>query len=357
YRYRFHSKPRRMKLGTYPELSLKEARKIHMDMRSLLEKGIDPIDKAKADLQGQKLANTMRQICEIWIDKFAKPKRARWKELDSMLKKNVYEQIGSFKLSDIHRRTVSDLVLDPMLKRGAPVQANRVLTLLKQILNYGVEHGYLEHNPLKELTKKSVGGQEQSRDRTLDDSEIHKFWYCLNRAKMSVHTELALKLLLVTGQRRGEINNARWSHIDLNEKVWTIPKENSKNRKAHRVPLSPLAIKLFSELYALRDESDWVLPSFSGNDAPMTERVISRAANRAQEVVGIDKWVPHDLRRTAATKMAGIGVAIHVVEKILNHTMGGVMEVYNRYDYWEERVEALDRWAEEVEGIIEKRSS
>ncbi|WP_156499623.1 tyrosine-type recombinase/integrase, partial [Oleiphilus sp. HI0061] len=131
---------------------------------------------------------------------------------------------------------------------------------------------------------------------------------------------------------------------------------NSKNRKAHKVPLSPLAIKLFSELYALRDESDWVLPSFTDNDSPMTERVISRAANRAQEVVGIDKWVPHDLRRTAATKMAGLGVAIPVVEKILNHTMGGVMEVYNRHPYWEERAEALVRWSQEIESIIAKDS-
>jgi integrase len=163
---------------------------------------------------------------------------------------------------------------------------------------------------------------------------------------------IALKLLLVTGQRRGELSKARWEHVNLDGALWIIPAANSKNGKEHKVPLSTLAVEHFQRLKTFSGTSDWVLPGVA-DDAPITERAITKAAERAQELIGIPHWVPHDLRRTAATQIAELGYPPHVVEKVLNHTLQGVQAVYNQHDYLAEKRDALEAWANRLRAIFD----
>jgi integrase len=181
---------------------------------------------------------------------------------------------------------------------------------------------------------------------------------------MAEPTRAALKLLLVTAQRRGEITFAKWTHFDLETKRWTIPVEllktsHTKRKKPepHVVPLSPLAIELLQDLKAITGDGTYLLPARADkkNDAPYSERVLSRAVRDNEDHFGIEHFTPHDLRRTAASFMTKIGVPRLHVEKVLNHATGDIAEIYDRHDYLPEKKAALEKWGKRLREILEDR--
>lgn len=368
FRYRMHGKPVRMKLGAYPDMSLAKARAAHQAARNEIDKGIDPAFQKKTEKLVSATAETVSQLAEEFLDRYIKKHRKRPALPEQMLNKDVIPRLGAYKVKDITRRHIVKM-LDEIVDRDAPIQANRTASLTKQMFQYAVERGIIDTNPCSDIRRQTIGGTEKSRDRNLTRDEIKTFWKKIDEAAVRRPNEpkgefaiglqmaAALKLLLVTAQRRGELAKAKWPDVDFDNATWTIPAVNSKNGRAHMVPLSPLAIKLLRELKGYAGKSKYVLPStqvLRKGDAHVTERSLTKAAERAQDIVGIPKWVPHDLRRTAASQLAELGVPPHVVEKIQNHTMQGVMAVYNRYDYAKECREALVIWSEELQRITKK---
>jgi integrase len=238
------------------------------------------------------------------------------------------------KLRNLERVEVRHALRRYAEERG-PIAANRALSILKTALRFAVDAGYLEISPVDRLSNELVGGAETSRDRVLTDEELRRLWQA-----SSTHTPL-LRFLLLTGQRIGEAQRATWSHV-LGGR-WHIPKEHSKNHRAHWVALSRQALALLRG----QDQS--------------RELIFGTATD-----TGVQAWLrrwcererispafrPHDLRRTCATRLNTLGVLPHVTEKILNHTMQGVMAVYNRAEYEAERIEAMQRWADELDRIL-----
>jgi integrase len=164
--------------------------------------------------------------------------------------------------------------------------------------------------------------------------------------------QLALKLQLITGQRKGEVVGAEWADIDLANKWWTIPKEKAKNNLPHRVPLSPLALKLIKETKESSKESSFLFPSPLKEDSHITEPAIDRAIRNNRELFDIKHFVPHDLRRTVASQMTSMGISRLTVSKILNHVESGVTAVYDRHSYDKEKRHALNKWAKRLEEIV-----
>jgi integrase len=195
--------------------------------------------------------------------------------------------------------------------------------------------GYLEISPVDRLSTELVGGAETSRDRVLTDEELRSLWQA-----GSTHTPL-LRFLLLTGQRIGEAQRATWSHV-LGDR-WHIPKEHSKNHRAHWVALSRQALALLRG----QDESRKLI--FGTATDTGVQAWLRRWCERERVSPA---FRPHDLRRTCATRLNTLGVLPHITEKILNHTMQGVMAVYNRADYAVERIEAMQRWADELDRIL-----
>jgi len=238
------------------------------------------------------------------------------------------------KLRNLERVAVRQALRRYAEERG-PVAANRALSILKTALRFAVDAGYLQISPVDRLSSELIGGAETSRDRVLTDEELRRLWQT-----SSSHTPL-LRFLLLTGQRIGEAQRARWSHV--RDDGWHIPKEHSKNHRPHWVALSRQALAL------LRDEDQ------------SRELIFGTATD-----TGVQAWLrrwcererispafrPHDLRRTCATRLNTLGVLPHITEKILNHTMQGVMAVYNRAEYEAERVEAMQRWADELDRVL-----
>jgi integrase len=257
-------------------------------------------------------------------------------------------------------------LLDDMVDRGAPIAANRTYSLLIQLFDWAAAKDLVPASPMAGIER--PGGEESPRERVLTADEIKAFWTNLEKTEveMAAPTRLALKLLLVTAQRRGEITQAKWSHFDLEAKLWTIPVEllkSSHSRRSkpepHLVPLSPLAIELLQQLKALTGDGKYVLPAHGDTkkDRSYSERVLSRAVRENEEHFGVAHFTPHDLRRTAASFMTKLGVPRLHVEKVLNHSTGDIAEVYDRHDYLPEKRTALERWAVHLATIIAGKDS
>jgi integrase len=241
------------------------------------------------------------------------------------------------------------------------------------MFNFALSRDIVPANPCQQVRAPAA---ENQRDRALSVDEVRRLWEALDtacleptevgdndagRLSMAKGTALALKFQLVTAQRKGEVACAAWSEIDLDTKIWTIPVEKSKNRLPHRVPLTDLALKLLEEIRSISradqedpdDRSPWLFPSpRAKGQQHILETAIDRAVRNNREAFGIPYWVPHDLRRTAASMMTSIGVSRLTVSKILNHVERGVTASYDRHSYDNEKRKALEAWSRKLESIL-----
>lgn len=357
YFYHFEGRKRRMTLGQYPECTLGEARKRHREALRILEiEEKDPALERKIAKKENKESSTINDLIDEYLEIWAKPRKRSWKEDERFLYKNVKPHWGKLKAKDITKRDVI-LLLDKIKERGAPIGANRGLACIRRMFNFSVERGIL---PLSPCTSVKPVAKENQRDRVLSSEEIKILWHAFDKSlnkvdsphdiKMSEQTKLVLKLQLVLGQRKGEIISAEWSEIDQTSGLWTIPAEKAKNGQAHRVPLSSLAKKLLEEVKQLSGDSRFLFPA-KLKDTYITGTSIDHAVRRSS-FAGIKAWTPHDLRRTFASHVTSLGITRLVVSKILNHVESSVTAVYDRHGYDDEKLNALEAWAQKLREII-----
>ncbi|HEX4413599.1 MAG TPA: site-specific integrase, partial [Lacipirellulaceae bacterium] len=243
-----------------------------------------------------------------------------------------------------------------IVARGSPVMANRTAGILGQMFLYGVHRAIVESSPVQLLY--DPGGKEKPRSRCLAEDEIKAL---LNDPKEATRFERlahVIVLLLLTGQRRGEIALARWIDIDFDLKTWIIPDAHAKGkkgeRKGHTVPLSDWAVKEFEALQRLAKRARHVLPNDTA-DGPINPKLLTRGVARCQarmKKLRIAEFTLHDLRRTCRTGLARLKVAPHVAERVLNHAQEKIPGTYDTHDYLEEKREALDKWAAHLEGLL-----
>ncbi len=355
YMYRFDGKPRRMTLGTYPSLGLASARVKHAQAKETLEKGQDPgtlhVERRRAERQ----AETIQNLVDEYLEKWARPRKRSAAEDERMLNKDVIPVWGKRKARDIRRRDVI-LLLDGIVERGAPIAANRTLGVIRRMFNFAVARDLLDATPVAMV---KAPAKENQRDRVLSADEMRTLWNGLDDAAMTSAIKLVLKLQLVTAQRKGEIIGAALSEFDFEDKAWTIPAERAKNGIAHKVPLSPLALGLVEKAKSLAGESDRLFPS-KREDGHIDPKAVNYALRRALDganngegpTINLKNLTPHDLRRTAASGMTALGINRLVVSKILNHVESSITAVYDRYGYDAEKRHALEAWAAHLEGIL-----
>jgi integrase len=336
--YRHRGRVRRLTLGTVKVLSLASARE---RARAELLKARDGADPA-ADKRQARAAETIAELVTAYIEQYAKRKKRSWREDDRMLRAEVLPAWKARAIADITRRDVR-VLLEAIAERGAPIMANRVLAVIRKMFNFAIDQELVAGNPAARLGRP---GTEQSRDRVLTDAELRAFWS--EASAMPPAMAAFYQLRLVTAQRGAEVGTMRWGDLDLegaDGAWWTIPKERAKNKLAHRVPLSAAAVQL---LLTLRPPT-----------APAPEAFVLAGARgrrqRTEAVAGFSlaNFTPHDLRRTAATRMTGGGISRLTVSKILNHVERGVTAVYDRHSYDAEKRAALDWWAVRLRGILE----
>jgi len=350
YMYRFDGKPRRMTLGTYPAVGLADAHVKHAQAKADLQKGVDPGAKEIERKTTERTAETVAELVETYLEKWARPRKRSAAEDERTLKKEVLPLWGHRKAKDIKRRDVIAL-LDEIVNRGSPIQANRTLAVIRRMYNFAISRDILDATPVAMV---KAPAKESQRDRVLTANEIRIIWKGLDEAPMTDGIKLALKLQLVTAQRKGEIVGAALEEFDLEDNVWTIPAVRSKNGQAHRVPLSPLALELIQEARFQGGDTPWLFPSPTA-DGPILARSINRAVYKTLPGMGLENVTPHDLRRTAASGMTALGIPRLTVSKILNHVEKGVTAVYDRHSYDAEKRHALEVWAARLHEIIDNK--
>ena len=340
---------RRMTLGRYPETTVADAHAAASAALAKLQAGVDPGAVAvKANAEARK-APTFAELAALYLEGHArKHKRpASVVKDEGMIRLDLLPAFGKRKASDVDRRDVREL-LAAIADRGAPIKANRTLALLRHVYNWGVSEDLVPNNP---CTGVKALGKETQCDRMLGEGELQTVLENLDGAGMSEEVRLALRLQLLTAQRCGEVMGLRWDEIDLDASWWTIPAAKAKNGKSHRVPLSKQALAVLAEAKALNPDRASVFPSPRG-DKPMVETAVALAVRRAQpRFEGVAPWTPHDLRRTAASHMTGMGFPRLVVAKLLNHTDRAITAVYDRHSYDREKRAALDAWGRKVEAL------
>ena len=365
--YRFDGRPRRLTLGTFgngsEQLSLAKAHKAHADAMAELEQSRDPGDKAVTQRREARKAPTVAELADEYIERYAKPKKRSWAEDRRILDFDVLPAWKGRKAASIRRRDVIDL-LDSIVDRGAGIQANRTLACVRKMFNFAVERDIVTGSPVIGI---KAPASENRRDRVLNPNEVRQLLTVLmnghgdrpeDQLSMSRGIRLALRLQLLTGQRKQEVTGAEWANFDLPGRIWTIPGEKAKNGRPHRVPLSPQALEVIEEVRALSEGNAHLFPARHG-PGPITAESINRAVYRDADIIGIAKWTPHDLRRTAATLMSENGTQRLVIAKVLNHVSvdNTVTAVYDRHSYDLEKRQALEGLGRRVAAIIDGEES
>jgi len=338
--YRKDGKQKWIALGRYPGMKLTEAREKRLEMRSMLDRGIDPQEAEQAAKLERVKAPTVADLVDEYMTKHAKPRKKSWAEDQRVFKKDIIPAWGSRKAKDITKRDVI-LLLESIFERGSPIASNNTLEKVRKMFAFAVERDILKHNPCAGVKPL---GKRTAKDRYLSEDEIKAFWQELDNAPMTDEIRRALRLILITGQRPGEVIGMSFAEIDGD--WWTIPAERSKNGKAHRVYLTGMARELIQSGEGLVFESPKKGKAIHVN-------ALAYAVRRAfaAKCFSVVPFTPHDLRRTAATHMASLGYGLYV-PKVLNHTDRSVTAIYDRYAYDAEKRKALEAWGRKLYGLI-----
>lgn len=343
-RYRNHGISKRYALGTHGELTVEQARRMAQEAFAEIRKGYDPEQKRRAALQ----AESIKELADDYMEKWAKPRKRSWKDDERMLNKEILPVWKNRKAIDITRKDINQL-LDRIVDRGAKARANNVHALIHKLFNYALNRDIVPFNPCAGIPKPS---KQVRRDRILSDEEIKLHWEGFGQ--MPLGSGSALKFQLATAQRKGEVIAMRWDEIEGD--IWTIPASRAKNGIAHRVVLSKQAQLILADIRNAMGDSEWVFPSPTKDEhvtAPSIDRALRRHLNGLGFRSGDSEWfTPHDLRRTAASKMTEQGINRLVVSKVLNHAEQGVTAIYDRHSYDPEKRHALETWGRRLESII-----
>jgi integrase len=345
----------RLTLGIYPDLGLKGARKEADIHRGTIADGDDPAAaKRVAQAMTQTAADTVADLAKSYLAQHAKPRKRSWAEDDRMLNAEILPRWKTRRVTDLTRRDVR-AVLEAIVDRGAPVAANRYLSLIQKMLNFAVENDWIEANPSARIKKPGV---EQSRETVLTDAELRLVWAgcAIERPALCALT----RLRIVTLQRGKELAHIRWDDIDG---AWlTLPASITKNKVAHRVYLSAPARAILETVPRIVD-CPWVFPGVGDRKPLGDERKAGphiRAwclahLQQADPTIEAFDFRPHDLRRTGSTRMAEAGIPGFDIAKVLNHVDGTprATKIYNRYQYDREKQMALETWARVLTAILE----
>jgi integrase len=342
YFYRLGGKLRRMTIGPYPALALKDARTSWRDAREEVQKGRDPAVARNRE----RPATNFEKVSEEWLRRDQAGNRS-CDEVKRILDRDVIPVWGHRAVAELGRRDVLDLI-DGIADRGAVTMARRVQAHLHRFFKWAVGRGILESNPAADLPKP---GSEVRRDRVLSGDEIASVWRGCEQLAWPFGT--AICSLLLTGARREEIGQLRWSELDGDSASINLRGARTKNAQPHTIPLSTVMSSLLNDVPRI-GVSDYVFTT--NGKTPVSGW--SRAKDRLDQMAMIDPWRLHDLRRTVATGMQKLGVGLQVIEAVLGHVSGsraGVVGVYQRHSFDAEKRLALEAWGAHVIDLIEGR--
>ncbi|MCR4532363.1 tyrosine-type recombinase/integrase [Acinetobacter venetianus] len=359
-RFRFDGKGARIDLGSYPLISLKEAREKALEVRSLIEKGIDPRVEKKLDKINQDRESlTFKGIFDEWHEKYLFKNKKSANDIYRSFELYVFKEFGDLPANRISVRNWLNL-LEPLAEQK-PSITERILSNTKQMYNWAIKRELCVLNPLANIdSKEDLHIEYIPKDRTLNDQEIAYIWQGLMRSRMYIRNRIFVQLCFIYGCRSGELRTAKKEHIDKESMTWIIPPENHKNgektRKPIIRPLIPETLQLF-ELAATLNDSEYLFVTAKNKHQPVSRGALLSLPYDLteylfrEEQVTLDHWSLHDLRRTFRTNMSTI-TEPHIAEIMLGHVLPVIWRTYDKHDYLDEQKEALTKWVERLRQIV-----
>ena len=360
-------------IGDATAITLVAARAKAMDLlNSLTLQGIDPVQAKQAAIvaERQRRNASFAALTEAYSKDAARRKRPRTLEYETwLLEKHILPKLGQRPYAELRRSEIIAFI-ETIGDKTGQVTANRAHAVIRQILNYALKRDLIGANPALGIERMFP---EVSRERILNESEMRKLWSFLEAARansgeglapgqrlgerpvniVSPAVATALQLCLLTLQRSGEVAGARFEEFSWKDRLWIIPADRMKGKRAHAVPLSGLAMERFQSAFKLAG-GDIAFKDRSGESSVDPKR-LTRAMNRCCAHLGLLNAGPHDLRRTGRTMMTSeeVGVSYEVAERVIAHLFGSaVSRVYDRNEYLREKRAALDRWEEVLRKIV-----
>lgn len=352
FRYQLGGRQRWMFLGNYPDLPLVEARKMARVARVQLDRGEDVAATRQQQKAERNRAHTVTELANEWYAREVEPRVKHPVVVRRVLDKYVLPKIGRLAAASVLPRD-ADAVLSAIAKR-APTTANDALRHMRKMFAYGRKRRYVEQSPVADFDLADAGGKEAPRERALSSDELAALLKAMRETPtLGRVNELSFKLLLALCVRKGELVAARWDEFDFEASAWRLPASRTKTSAALEIPLAPQVVEWLQELRVFAAGSEYVLPArriVAGQRFPhISPDTLNVALGRVQH--GLEHFTIHDMRRTARTQLAALGVPREVAERALNHKLRGVEGIYNRYDYLKERRVALAQWADLLEGL------
>lgn len=331
--YRWHGRLHRHTIRYDAVPNVGDARKLARELLAKVERGEDPAARPPAEVP------TVAAVADRFVSEYAKKRLKAWKRPEANLRRFVVPSIGKRLVTDVRRSDLREVISRVAADNG-PIAANRLLATLSKMFSWACEMDIIENSPAAHIQRPSI---EVSRDRVLTDAELAAIW----RASEAIaHKGAFVRLLITTAQRRGEVSGMRWSELDLEQRVWRLGRTRTKSGVSHQAPLSDLALR---DLEALRQYST---AEFVFGHRPMVSHSMVKRQLVAHLDMPIQDWHFHDLRRSAATGMAALGVAPMTISRVLAHSEGGVTRIYNRHSYLAEKRQALDTWSDHLSRLV-----
>jgi integrase len=347
--------PTRRAIGEYGAITLEDARTEARKWHQLLQQGLDP----RREIDRRKLAESRRQknsFASVAEDYFANIKRQghrRGAEVERAIRRELVSRWGTRPITDITRHDLLE-VIEAAIERGSPWQAHHVFSYASRIFNWAIERGVygLEHSPAHGMRPARIIGAKKPRTRVLTDTELKALWQASK--DLGYPYGPMVQLLTLTGQRRTEVAEARWSEIDLEKAEWHIPPARMKMDTPHFVPLTKEAIAILETLP--RFQSGDCLFSTTFGKIPVNGH--SRAKSRldalmAEQLGDVPPFVLHDVRRTVRTHLSALPVPDLVRELVIAHAKPGLHKIYDQHRYADEKRHALELWAARLRSIVE----
>lgn len=365
YAYMTAGKRGKVSIGAYPGIGITQARDEHRRLIALIAKGIDPMRQRKLDAieatASKAQEQTFKDFGEIWVSQeLASVTDRTRKQAVRWLANDVYPAIGALPLGEVHASDVRDL-LESL--RNTPTKATVVQSVLERIFKYAAQKLLITVNPATAM-QGLVKRPKSVSYRPLAVVEIAPFVQSVRTCNAHIRTRLAVELLLLTVVRKDNVCKARWEHIDLDSKTWTIPGRTvggngfMKMPYPHTVYLTKQAVGILQQAKQLSGNSDWVFPTVSRLSEPMAECTINHLFSRlkADGSCPVD-FAPHGLRSTFSTLANEEGIAPDVVEAVLSHhEKNAVRAAYNRAQYAKPATTALQWYSDRIDSIVKGAS-
>jgi integrase len=350
-KYRHGGKEKRMAFGVYPEVSLKTARERRAEARAMLDRGDDPgavkrDEKAKSEREA---AVTFEAVAREWLGHQA----AGWTPgtlgaIRTNMEAELFPKLGDRPMAQLRPRDVLPIV-KAIEKRGAAETAGRLLQRVKAVFRYAVVHERIESNPMLDLKASELLKPRQVKHRAaMADKDVPAFLAILDAYQGEASTLAALRLLMLTAVRPGELRGARWAEIDTDAALWRIPPERMKMKAPHVVPLSRQALALLAQQRAISGTRDLVFPSPFYPGKPLSENTLNSALAR----MGYKgEHSAHGFRALFSTVANERGHSADAIERHLAHVeRNEVRAAYHRAEYVQQRADLVQWWADYLDG-------